>query len=75
MKPSICRMVIYRDRNGSDMPAVITGVIDADRGDVHLTCFPPPQLPPPALSYEFGTPQHREGPPLIDTWRWPERVS
>lgn len=71
-KPSVGRIVIYRSREGVDMAAIVTEVMNDD-GDVHLHPFPPPSAGPPVLSYEHGTPQATDT-WLDGCWRWPERV-
>lgn len=80
MKPSLCRMVIYRSKFGVDMAAVITGIAPPDSGEkesrnVHLHLFPPPGESADSLSYQWGVPQAEEADdPGLGTWRWPERV-
>jgi hypothetical protein len=72
-QPSIGRIVIYRNRDGVDMPAIITALTD-EPGTVHLTVFPPPGAGAPILSHQFGTPLNDAEEPRQQTWRWPERV-
>jgi hypothetical protein len=80
--PSIGRIVIYRTREGVDVPAIITYVIDGDRGDVHLQPFVPPGVAPDTISYQWGVPcETADRVNVFDedghsrtAWRWPDRV-
>lgn len=71
-KPSIGRIVTYRNRHGVDIPAMITAVIEGDDEAVHLEQFAPPGVSKDALSYQWGVAYAEE--PRRGTWRWPERV-
>jgi hypothetical protein len=77
-KPSLGRIVIFRDRAGVDMPAIITEVTDPDQGFVHLTAFPPPRAAPVVVfDQEWGWPHESQvfGASPTGCWRWPERTS
>jgi hypothetical protein len=79
-KPSIGRIVIYRTRDGVDVPAIITHVID--EGDsVHLQPFIPPGVAPDTISYQWGVLYETSENLIVDddgharmAWRWPERA-
>jgi len=76
-EPSIGRIVVYRNHQGVDMPAIITALTD-DPEYVHLHLFVPPGHQPDVLSYQYGTPRADAGEPaelLAGCWRWPERPS
>lgn len=67
-------MVVYRSKDGVDMAAVVTGLVDAEENAVHLHLFPPPGLGADALSYQWGVPMAEDPKdPGRGTWRWPER--
>lgn len=72
-QPSIGRIVIYRNRLGVDMPAIITA-LGTFPGYVHLCPFPPPGAAVDILSYEHGTTKASPDNPEPESWRWPERV-
>jgi hypothetical protein len=65
VKPSVGRIVHYNS-GSTCWAAIVTQIIDADEGRVHLTIFPPNINPFPQRAVELGT----EG----STWHWPERV-
>lgn len=69
-QPSIGRIVIVRNRDGADIPAIITALID-DGMAVHVQQFVPPGVSPLAASYQWGIDHADE--PRPGTWRWPER--
>ena len=82
--PTIGRIVIYRNRAGIDMPAIITGLAQDPAAPqaivgVHLTCFPPPGEAPDYLDPTWGV-RYRDddthdGPAdLAGRWRWPDRT-
>ena len=82
-KPSLGRIVIYRTRDGVDVAAIITHVIDENTGDVHLEPFIPPGVAPDAISYQWGVgfEGNTARTVLLDEdghartcWRWPERT-
>jgi hypothetical protein len=70
------RIVIYRNRAGVDMPAIVTQVIEQDKDDpdVHLTPFPPPGEAADPPDRQWGALYDASDDPLPQTWRWPERV-
>jgi hypothetical protein len=72
MKPTICRMVVYRNREGVDMPAVVTG---HDRnGDPFLHGFPPPGATYDGAHHEWGIRAAQDpATPTPMSWRWPAR--
>lgn len=76
------RIVVYRTRDGVDVPAIITAVIDEGRGAVHLQPFVPPGVSPDTISYQWGVPYDDPGGHSLPLdadgraracWRWPER--
>ena len=70
-KPSIGRIVIYRTRDGIDLPAIITALVDTDGRAVHIEQFAPPGVAKDHIGYQWGV----EGPSLESgCWRWPERT-
>ena len=74
--PSIGRIVIYRNRAGIDMPAIVTEVTDPTEGlFVHLHIFPPPgQAADPLTDREWGWPHESQVVGVATgCWRWPER--
>ena len=68
-QPSIGRIVIIRNRDGADIPAIVTAVIDDTA--VHVQQFVPPGVAALVPSYEWGVDYAAE--PRPGTWRWPER--
>ncbi len=67
MIPTVGRIVLYRFRDGSVAPAIITDVT-GDR--VSLTVFPVAHLPLPLVGIA-----HDEGAnPDPSTWSWPPRA-
>ena len=81
-KPSLGRIVIYRTRDGVDVAAIITHVIDPNKGDVHIHPFIPPGVNPDVISYQYGVPYEAGGHTVLmdedgharTCWRWPERT-
>lgn len=81
-KPSIGRIVIYRNQDGQGIPGIITEVLEdvpwvpdafaagGDRVNVHL--FVPPSARQDPMSPEYGIPFSEE--PASGCWSWPERV-
>lgn len=67
--PTICRVVIYRDDDGRDCPAIVTQVDGLPAGDVHLIVFPPGEHSHPALDVPCNDPASGDIAPC--TWRWP----
>jgi len=86
VKPSVGRIVIYRNRAGVDMPAIITALAE-EEGFVHLHPFPPPGAAPDRqMGGDWGV-EHFDvelytGVEAAEIsarqargrWRWPERV-
>jgi hypothetical protein len=76
--PTIGRVVIFRDREGKDWPAMVTSVAvskapDTDRPQLNLQVFAEP-----AVLFRRNIP-HTEPwgdgtEPTPGSWRWPERV-
>ena len=55
MEPELGDVVIYRNSDGVDMPAIVTAVIDGDvDGGIHLHPFPPPGSGADILSHQWG---------------------
>ena len=74
-RPTIGRIVLYRSRDGVDMPAIITALVNPGGTDVHLHAFPPPGASPDVLSHEWGTEQAKNpSRPACQSWRWPEHT-
>jgi hypothetical protein len=69
-KPTIGRIVILRNQDGADIPAIITAVVDD--AAVHVQQFVPPGVSPVVVSYEWGVDHSAEA--RAGTWRWPERT-
>lgn len=69
-KPSLGRIVLYRNKDDVDMPAIITGLVPLDKTAVHLHLFPPPGVSADVLSYQWGVDQATEH-VLAGRWRWP----
>jgi hypothetical protein len=67
---TIGRVVILRNQDGADFPAIITAVID-DLA-VHVQQFVPPGVAPMVVNYEWGV--EYSAAPRPGTWRWPERT-
>jgi hypothetical protein len=66
MLPTLGRIVLYRFRDGTQAPAIVTGVLD---DMASLTVFPVGHLPLPLVGI-----MHDEGAnPAPDTWAWPPR--
>jgi hypothetical protein len=72
--PTICRIVLYRDENGNDMPALVAGHGEGDR--LHLTVFPVGAMPFPRLSVAYDDRELKDSQRgLVEpSWRWPERT-
>jgi hypothetical protein len=69
-------IVLYRNREGVDMPAIITALLPADEDgvvrDVHLHVFVPPGEAPDQISHQFGAhlaEGHSESGMWLGTWR------
>lgn len=82
-KPSIGRIVIVRNHEGVDMPAIITEVADAETEAVHLAAFPPPGEAAPHANHQYGFARAEDDADpddpaqawrLLNCWRWPGRV-
>lgn len=61
-------VVIYRNRDGVDMAALVTDLLND--GAAHLHLFPQPAASRDILSHEWGSPRHEgDGEPRPGTWR------
>jgi hypothetical protein len=71
MKPSLGRIVIYVTPGGEERAAIVSGVGEDGRVDLHA--FTPGIA---ALQPYSNVPQHEEGTCAgrLHTWNWPPRV-
>lgn len=68
--PELGEIVIYRSRDGADMPGLITGIANPETGDVHLELFSPPHVRKDILDPSWGAARwDGQGEPGSGTWR------
>ena len=61
--------VLYRSRDGVDMPAIVTQFTDGEDW-AHLRLFPPPAATKDLLDHEWGAPRATNvSEPARGTWR------
>lgn len=73
MRPSVGRIVLYRDSAGEVRPAIVTAVLARERVDLEV--FGVVGITPARFPTNVEPGEGADGLPLVRCWSWPPRVA